>query len=96
MPNVVIMYVIFGIGTMVIFKSLAIVFVIIVLRKKLRHESLTNRTVVGKHPSNLQKKVSLEKLVNNAWDQNFLENQFNLYSSLQRQDNLKNNNNFSI
>ena len=96
MPNVVIMYVIVGIGSVVIFQSLAIVFVIIVLRKKLRCESLTNRTDVGKHPSNLQKKVSLKKLVNNAWDQNFLENQFNLYSSLQRQDNLKNNNNFSI
>ena len=84
-PNIVIMYVIVGIVSVVIFTFLVIVLVIIVLRKKSSCDSVMNSMDTREHHSALQKKEFPEQGGGKGeWDGNLLVNQLNIYNSLQR------------
>ena len=84
-PNIVIMYVIVGIVSVVIFTFLVIVLVIIVLRKKSSCDSVISNIDAREHRNSLQKKEYPEQGGEKGeWDGNLLVNQLNIYNSLQR------------
>ena len=84
-PNVVIMYVIVGIVSVVIFTFFVIVLVIILLRKKSTCDTVISSMDVREHNTSLKKNSFPDENDKKGWECNHLENQLNIYNSLRRQ-----------